>query len=248
LATNIAWRLTMKLQTNTNALLIALTLVGWLYAQSGDNTPAAKATAPAPASGNTKKDSKPKRAIAVTPEREAAVLTFVQRNHPELADLLAHLKKSQPNEYEQAVRDLFRTTERLALIQERDPLQYELELAVWNAQSRVQILAARLKMGATGDVQNQLRAALVVQGQTRLALLKHDRQKAAERLTKIDKDIGRYESDREKIIDRQLQALIRAAADGRTAKTGAKNSGKPSTKKSSNKDSAAPAVQSTSTP
>ena len=35
------------------------------------------------------KDAKSRSAIEVTPEREAAVLTFVQRNHAELADLLA---------------------------------------------------------------------------------------------------------------------------------------------------------------
>src|SRR5689334_3765831 len=80
-------------------------------------------------SGSAKKDGKIRPNIAVTPEREAAVMTFVQRNHVELADLLGYLKTSQPEEYERAIKDIFRTTERLAAIQERDPLQYELEIA-----------------------------------------------------------------------------------------------------------------------
>ena len=46
----------------------------------------------------------------VTPEREAAVLNFVQRNHAELADLLAVLKTSQPDEYVRALREIFRAT------------------------------------------------------------------------------------------------------------------------------------------
>src|SRR5687767_13810045 len=54
----------------------------------------------------------------ITPEREAAVMTFVKHHHAELAELLIHLKENAPKEYERAVRDLFRTSERLAQVQE----------------------------------------------------------------------------------------------------------------------------------
>ena len=35
--------------------------------------------------------------LAVTPAREAAVYAFVERQHPELADLLNHLKSNNDN-------------------------------------------------------------------------------------------------------------------------------------------------------
>ena len=41
--------------------------------------------------------------LAITPEREAAVTTFVEKNHAELAALLVHLKTNQPKEYERAL-------------------------------------------------------------------------------------------------------------------------------------------------
>jgi len=207
-----------------------LVLGGLLYAQSGDtkNSTASgksgeKPSVPARGSANPKKDAKAKSAITVTPEREAAVMTFVQRNHAELAELLGYLKSSQPEEYERAIREIFRTTERVNQIQERDPLQYELEVAAWTAQSRVQLLAAKLKMGSSDELLKQLREALKNQNETKLSLLKHERQKAADRLGKLDSEIARFESDREKVIDRQLQLLTRSAADGRPAKLGAKN-------------------------
>jgi hypothetical protein len=209
----------MSLRTHLLSLTMLLACAGWLYAQSSE-----KAADKAPAS--TRKEVKAKRPLAITPSREAAVIAFVERNHPELADLLVHLKSSQPEEYEQAVRDLFRTTERLALIQERDPLQYELELAFWTAQSRVRLLAAKLKMGASDDIQGQLRTAVGVQAEARLALLKHDRQKTSDKLAKIETDITRFETDREKVIDRQLQSLLRAASQSRTAKNAGKNPAK----------------------
>jgi hypothetical protein len=210
-----------------------LVLGGLLHAQSDDakNSAASvksdqSALAPIRSPANPKKDAKAKSAITVTPQREAAVMTFVQRNHAELADLLGYLKTSQPDEYERAIKEIFRATERLDQIQDRDPLQYELEVAAWTAQSRVQLLAAKLKMGSSEEVRKQLREALKTQNEAKLSLLKHERQKVADRLSKLDSDITRYENDREKIIDRQLQLLTRAAAEGRPAKLGAKNAAK----------------------
>ena len=210
------------------ALVGALALAGWLLAQ--DTGPQTKP----PAGGRNvagKGKANAKLPVTVTPEREAAVLTFIQRNHAELADLLAHLKENQPQAYEQAVRELFRTTERLAQIQERDPLQYELEVAVWKAQSRVQLVSARMKMAVTEDLKKELREALGVQSDARLALLKHQRQQTSDRLTKLDADIARFENEREKVIDRQLQLLTRTA-EGRTVEA---RGGKTGTKAAANK-------------
>src|SRR5690349_8086084 len=118
------------------AILIAIasiTVGGALYAQSGALS-AQSGTGKSAGTSTAKKDGKTKPAIQITPEREAAALAFVQRNHAELADLLSALKTSQPEEYERAIRDIFRVTERLTTIQERDPLQYELDVAAWTAQ------------------------------------------------------------------------------------------------------------------
>jgi hypothetical protein len=211
----------MRRMGQAMSLLMVLALGSLLFAQSNDATPVAQR-----GNASAKRDAKARQPIAVTPEREAAVMTFVERNHPELTDLLAHLKTSQLSEYERAVRDIFRTTERLATIQERDSLQYDLEVAAWTAQSRVQLLTAKLKMGTTADLEQELRTALGAQLDARLALLKHERQKAADRLSRLEGDISQLQGDRERVLDRQLQLHKRAAAQGRTVKLGPKNAGK----------------------
>jgi hypothetical protein len=193
-----------------------------LYAQSS-SAPVGAAASSARPSGSAKKEAKAKAPLTITPEREAAVLTFVQRNHDELAELLGYLKESEPAEYERAVRDIFRTTERLAGIQERDLLQYELEVAAWTAQSRVQLLAAKLRMGSSDQLVDQLRDALRLQNDAKLALLKHERKKVADRLSKLDADIIRFENAKEDVIDRQLKLLTRGGMEGRPAKVGAKS-------------------------
>src|SRR5689334_8604162 len=63
---------------------------------------------------------KPELVAVVSPEREAAVMTFVRRHHEELEALLIHLREARPKEYEKALRELFRVTERLGQIQDRD--------------------------------------------------------------------------------------------------------------------------------
>jgi hypothetical protein len=206
----------MRLALALSIAIGAFAAAGLLYAQSGSAS-----TAPARSAG-AKKDAKAKPAILVTPEREAAVLTFVQRNHAELADLLAALKTNDPEQYERAIRDIFRTTERLAQIQERDLLQYELEIAAWTAQSRVELLAAKLKMESNDELIRQLREALKVQNSARVALLKHERQKASDRLSKLDSDIARFEGDRDEVVDRQLKVLVRTSGEGRPAKAATK--------------------------
>jgi len=223
----------MEFRLRSSFIPPALLVAGLFCAQADDvkpdsskSSPSAKTSAPAAGSASPKKDAKSRPNISITPEREAAVLTFVQRNHAELADLLEVLKTSQPEEYDRAVRDIFRTLERINQIQERDPLQYELEVAAWANQSRVQLLAAKLKMGASDDLVKKLRVALAAQNEAKLALLKHERQKASDRLTKIDSDIARFETDREEVIDKQLKILTRTSGEARPAKLPPKTSTK----------------------
>ncbi|WP_254507453.1 hypothetical protein [Anatilimnocola floriformis] len=151
--------------------------------------------------------------IPITPEREAAVMEFVEKNHAELAALLTHLKTSQPKEYERAVRDLFRVTEKLAMVKDREDGQYNLELKAWKAQSRAQLLVARLKMtdpesANTEEMKSQLREILSEQLAARIEVMKLERERTTARLDRLNQDIGKFEQDREKVIDGHVQTLM----------------------------------------
>jgi hypothetical protein len=200
-----------------------------------------------PAAAKKEPRAKAAARLPVTPEREAAALTFVQRNHAELAELLAYLKANQPEEYQRAIRDLSRVVERLGGIQERDPLQYELEVALWTAQSRVQLLTARVKMGASDEVLRQLREALGAQMDARLALLHHERSKVAERLSRLDSEIAMRENHREAMIQRQMETLLAsseaqppAVAKNPSAKNNPAKASSKTVPKTSRKNSPAP--------
>lgn len=196
------------------SLVLALVAQPLLADNSSTNKPSERKVAQA---GKEKPGkSKPSQGDAA----EADVLEFVREHHPELADLLSQLKENHPKEYQKAVQDLSRVRQRLHAMKKNDNSRYDLELAVWKAETRVQLLAARLQMGSTTELREQLRAALNEQMDLRLTVLKHERDQAKDRIGKLDAQIKKLDNERSETVDRQLQAL--------TAKQGVKEGEKPS--------------------
>jgi hypothetical protein len=161
----------------------------------------------------SKETSRPKNDHGFTPEREAAALTFVKQYHPELAKLLAALKTKERQEYCRAVRDLFRHSERLAVYREKYPERYDLELRAWQIKSRIQLVAARLRLSSEDAcLREELKKSLVEQADVRIELLRQERKKMAERLEHLDDQIDEMQQQRELVAEKQLQALLRTVA------------------------------------
>jgi flagellar motility protein MotE (MotC chaperone) len=196
--------------------------IGLLSAQSGDSLPAGKPAA------RIRDAAEP---MAITPEREAAVMTFVERNHKELKEVLASLKAAGSKEYDKAIRDIYRESERLANLKARDPEQYRLELDLWTLRSRIQLMTAHLAMGASEDLRRSLKELLDQQVDVRIKLMRHERERMANRLSKLDEELSRLEGERQQFVERQLQLLTKSAeaskprdkpAAGKRAAKGAK--------------------------
>lgn len=146
----------------------------------------------------------------VTAEREAAALMFVQQHHPEIKQLLRILKQNRPTDYERAIRELFRKSEQLAVIQERgDDVRYELELNIWKTESRARLLAARLARSDREDLRKNLHDVLESHYTFKRQLIERDRDRLAERLSKMDQNLERIEVDFDTIVAREEQLLMR---------------------------------------
>ena len=161
---------------------------------------------------NTEKDSAAANRSALTPAREAAGMTFAQLHHPELAKLLARLKKKQAKQYEQAMRQLFQTSERLARTRERAPERYELELEAWKLDSRIRLIAARMTMNSDAEMDDELKALVKARAEIRLRQLKAERNRLAERLGRVDSLIEKISSDPEATAAKELQRIKRSVA------------------------------------
>ena len=143
----------------------------------------------------------------ITPEREAAVMAFVRQHHAELGELLVRLKASNSQEYERAIRDLSRTSERLAQIRKNDTDRFELELKLWQAQSHSDLLTARLTMTGSDELRSQLQQILNEQMDLKQLLLQLDRQRTADKLQKLDEQLNAFDQTRQDAIERQLRSL-----------------------------------------
>lgn len=156
--------------------------------------------------------------FSLTPEREAAAMTFVKQHHPELAELVSVLKESRPKEYHKAIRDLYRASEQLANLHEADLQRYNLELKAWRIQSRVQLLVARVQMAPTDEkLTSELKAELSQQVDVRLEILELERQRLSERAGRLDSQIDKLKLSRDSHVERQLSELIHK---GRPSKVG----------------------------
>lgn len=175
----------------------------------------------------------------LTPEREAVALRFIEQHHPELAELLAALKPTSPTQYGQAIQDLFRASERINLARTRDPQRSNLELHLWKTQSRRDLVAVRLRMARTPELESQLRQLIQEHLELQQSLLRLERERVAERLRKLDEQLA--SGNRESQVEQQFQQLVSRPRAG--MKAAPKSSPKP-VSKSPAKTTAAPMAKS----
>lgn len=148
--------------------------------------------------------------VIMTPERQAAALKFAELHHSELYELMKRLKAARRPEYERAIRQLYNDSERLARLKERVPSRYQLALTEWQLDSRLRLLVARMTMSDDPELEAELHNLLKKRLETRLELLKLERERQAARLEKLQDQIQEIEEDRDAAIQKDLQRIQRS--------------------------------------
>lgn len=170
----------------------------------------------------------------MTPEREQAALAFVEENHPKLAKLIVPLKDSNFKEYQKAIKELSRTTERLSGIRTKDPARYELELDAWKIQSHVRLLAARMTMEDDPEIEQELRAMLKKKVENQLKLLQNEREFLQSRLKQVETQLERQSKSQDDLVQQEYDRLLKRTDREKQAVVPKANPGKPTTGKKGN--------------
>ena len=147
----------------------------------------------------------------VSPQREVAAMQFAQQYHPELAELLTRLRDSHPDQFTKAIRELDQTRERLEKFRERDAERYSILVREWQLDSRVRLLAARMTMSTSAELETELRQVLSERHDVRLQLLTYDRERSKTRLQKMDEQIAEHTQSRQSTVDRELDRIKKNA-------------------------------------
>lgn len=158
-------------------------------------------------------------ADAVTPEREAAALTFAKRHHAELHELLVQLKDMDAQGYEKAIRELFRTSERLAKLKSIRQDRYEVDLAIWKIDSRVRLMAVQSRGGMPETVRAEMKKLLLEKNRLRIEQMKADRDRLVTRLEKMNQTIEQSKENSEDLADREIERLLKTVRTRQNDKT-----------------------------
>lgn len=194
--------------------------------KSSKPTVAERDPAKKPASTDASKaDSEP-----ISPKRETEAVAFAQQHHPQLAELLTRLKVSHPEQYTKALRELDKTRSRLEKAREVDTDRYGILLREWQLDSRVRLLAARITMSTSEELETELRQVLTERHDVRLQLLTYDREKSKTRLQKMDEQIAEHVQSRQTNVDREFDRIKK------TAEMRKKPIAKPALKRTGDKD------------
>lgn len=148
-------------------------------------------------------------------EREEAAIVFVREHQPELLELLKRLKGTKEKDYQQAIRELSRDSQRIEALKEKDPKRFEQEVRAWQLDSRIRLLTAKLSLEDRPELQEDLKAALAERADLRLEQRKLDRERVAARLTKLDEEIAALVKNREDDLKKTFDRLVRAAERAR---------------------------------
>lgn len=155
----------------------------------------------------------PKAAIPLppfTPANEAAALQFVEKQHPELGEVLGRLRALNRDQYEQAIRQIYQDSARLAMIMTGDEKLHGLMLDAWKVNSRIEVLAAQLATSKEKDPTQQeaLKQLLFRHVDLQRQVVEHNREKLLESLKGMEANIKLLEEKREEMVDRRFRNLI----------------------------------------
>lgn len=157
-------------------------------------------------------DTSNKRDAAVSKDRAEAAVKFARKHHPELADLLEGLKKSDDRNFQAGLRVLTRDSERLRNMGERKDERYPISLELWKLDSRIRLEIARLSMSLDEDFEPRLRPLMEKRQAARVRLIKLERQRTAERLAKYDEQLKTLESKSDSLVGSEIDRLKKMMA------------------------------------
>lgn len=145
-----------------------------------------------------------------TEEREAAVQFFIRKHLPELQPVLDELQKSNRKRYEREIGTLFQTTEYLAALRDQ-PARQSLELKIWQAEQRANLVLAQLALAGAGDrkaleAQLQDLAKELVALDTQVLTLRAEQLN--KELTEVKSHLTRSEQNADQLTNERFQALL----------------------------------------
>ena len=144
-------------------------------------------------------------------DEEAAALKFAKEHHPELAKLLGPMKSTRPKEYQKAVRELYRTADRLTRMETRAPERYAIEIEIWKTESRLRLIAVRTAMVDDDERREQIEKLVTDRNALKIKLYEFERDEAKSRISQLDKQIEMLKTQESNAVRKEVDRLVNSA-------------------------------------
>jgi hypothetical protein len=146
--------------------------------------------------------------IASEPIDETPLLEFVEKHQPPLLKLLRFMKKKQPQQYQQALKELARVKQRLSTLEKRDSESHAIELELWQVRSNLRMLVAEILVSEK-DSQDKLKKQLheLVEKEIDLdtARLKLEQKRMEQRLSSVQAQLAAQTENREAALSKAIK-------------------------------------------
>ncbi len=139
---------------------------------------------------------------------EKAVLAFVGQHQPKLLELMSFLKVNQPAQYQRALREMARSTQRLETLSKRDDELHAIELKLWQTRSQLRLLAAEISVAGddkNSALQARLRKLVEKEFNQNLARLRLQRERAAKQLKQLNQQLQQRQAEQEAVIAKTVK-------------------------------------------
>ena len=154
------------------------------------------------------KNNKNKAPKRLRPEVESRIDAFVQKNHPELKKVLEYLKEKRGTDYYRAMMQIKKTSDRLESYKKRDPERYRIDLKLWQAQSRITLLAAEIAVNNKEKLKNKLRKAIRDENALKIRRIELERSRIVARLKRLNEQESKLERIQPNAIEQTLKSHI----------------------------------------
>jgi len=167
--------------------------------------PLAQATLPSVSAGPSENLG---RSDAEEPIDESPLLEFVEKHQQPLLKLLRFMKRKQPQQYQQALKELARVKQRLTTLEKRDSESHAIELELWQVRSNLRMLVAEILVSEK-DSQEKLKKQLheLVEKEIDLdtARLKLEKQRMEQRLSTVQSQLAERSENRDAALSKAIK-------------------------------------------
>jgi hypothetical protein len=149
--------------------------------------------------------------VDVDGDQELTALAFAKEQHPELAKLLAPMKTAHPKEYQKALRELYRVSDRLTRMQARQPERYAIEINLWKAESRLRLVVAKSAMVDDDERREQIEKLVTERNTLKLQLLEFEKGESEQRVAQLSKQIEALKLQEADAVRKEVDRLVNTA-------------------------------------